>query len=278
MENKKYAVVTGASQGIGKAIASELASRSYNLILLALPSSGLKDLGDSLQKRFNIHAFCLETDLGNSQEIDKFSKWIVQQEMEVEVWINNAGIGYQGPVHKFNPQFFDNLLNLNVKALVMLSLVFVKELKKKKRKGYLLNIGSIASFFSLPNKTIYSASKSFVLNFSRSLNQELKKDEIQVSCLCPGPVKTNKIVSNRINGSGKAKYFTITPDKLAKIAIDGLFSKKEIIVPSFANKLLHLISLVIPQFLIILVTREMFSKESKTEEKPIKHHKQIPLL
>ncbi|WMJ73639.1 SDR family NAD(P)-dependent oxidoreductase [Cytophagaceae bacterium ABcell3] len=275
MTEQKYAVITGASQGIGKAMAMELAARSYNLILVALPASGLEETAKTIEKRYRIETILFETDLSDIANVHSFYKSVSALNLSIHVWVNNAGVGYQGELWDIDPTFFNKLLSLNMNSLATLSRLYIKDLKLKKNKGYLLNVGSLASFFPLPYKAAYAASKSFVLNFSRSLKEEVKGDGIHVSCICPGPVVTNEGVKERIGSTQKAKYFMTTPEKLAQTAIEGMFNKKGVIVPGFLNKILAFISKVVPHFIILFVTRDLFArnKEPKKFEEPLKENK-----
>src|SRR5690606_24502988 len=133
------------------------------------------------------------------------------------------------------------------------------------KKAHLMNVGSMASFFALPYKTSYSASKTSVLDFSRSLRDEVKEEGINVSCLCPAPVNTNEKVMQRINGAGwRARFFTVTPEILAKKAVKGMFRKKPVIVPALGNKFLWLVSRLVPHRIVLRFSGTMFKRDKRT--------------
>jgi len=127
-------------------------------------------------------------------------------------------------------------VQLNIQPLISLSHLFIPGMKKHP-KAYILNVGSIASFYPVPYKSIYAASKSFVYSFSMALKEELKSTSIKVSVLCPGPVTTNEEVIARIKAQGRlGKLIKMTPDEVAKIAVRGLLNGKIIIIPGLLNR------------------------------------------
>lgn len=129
--NDSFAVVTGASTGIGRAIAGELASRRHNLVLNSLPGQGLADLCRKLESDFGIIAYCAEGDLTAEEGPETLFDFVQQKKLNVDILVNNAGIGYEGPVEGYTKKQIDNMLMLNVRAVTMLTMLFIPGLKKK---------------------------------------------------------------------------------------------------------------------------------------------------
>ena len=251
MENKisqeaRFALLTGASHGIGKSIAEELASKNYNLILTALPESDLSALATDIKTKYNVEVHHFETDLSQENGPQRLYDWCKENNFKINILINNAGIGHEGAFDSTPFSFIENMMRLNMNVVVNLTYLFLPDLKKYK-DAYILNVGSLASFRPIPFKIIYTASKSFVFFFTRALREELLNSGIKVSVLCPGPVFTNEDVRKRTKSKGAiAEMMVMTPQKVANIAINNLFKGKAVIVPGSVNKFLLLFEKLVP--------------------------------
>ena len=146
-----YALVTGASMGIGRALSIEAAKRGYNLALVALPDSNLGKLADYIRKHYNVTVLFLEIDLTTSQAPMRIFNWIRNKDITLQILINNAGLGHLGPFTDYTYEFYQQLIRLNIESVVLLSRLFIPELRKNK-ESYILNLGSIASFYPIPYK------------------------------------------------------------------------------------------------------------------------------
>jgi len=242
--NILHAIITGASKGFGRAIAYELAKRKINLILVALPEEGLENLAYEL-KKYKIDVCCYETDLSNKENVLLFTKFVTQN-YRLNILINNAGIGGTKKMMDANVEYIDSILQLNITASVLL-IHQLLPIMMVEDKSYILNVSSMASFSPIGFKTVYPASKRFIQHFSLGLSQELKKTNVFVSVVHPGPMMTNKNVTGRIKrrnlfwGIGQ-----ISPEKTAQITINQLFKRKALILPGWLNCLTWLILAIIP--------------------------------
>lgn len=242
-----YALLTGASHGIGNCLAEELASRNYNLILTALPESNLSAIAAEIKTTYNVEVHHFEIDLSEKSGPEKLYDWCKENNFKIGILINNAGIGHEGPFESTPFSFIDNMMQLNMNAVVHLTYLFLPDLKKCK-DAYILNVGSLASFRPIPFKIVYTASKSFVFFFTRALREELLNSSIKVSVLCPGPVFTNDDVKRRTKSKGAiAQRMVMTPRKVARIAIENLFKGKAVIVPGSINKFLLFFEKLVPR-------------------------------
>ncbi len=231
-----YALITGGSQGIGRAIALSLATRGYNLLLVALPGKELEEAADMLRKRTTsmVHAFGI--DLSREGADVEICQWVADLQVPVSVLVNNAGIGYVGPYIDFTHDFFQDLLKVNVLNLVGITSLMLADLSAN-RPSFILNIGSIASFFPMPYKTVYASSKAFVLAFSRGLREELKGSGVSVTVLCPGAVPTNDKVRARIEAAGKLGRLTsLQPEQVAEMGVRGMLKGKSMVFPGIGPK------------------------------------------
>lgn len=180
-------LITGASTGIGRDLAFEFGKHNHSLLLVARSKDRLKELKEELIKLYEIDVDYFVCDL--SDNYNSLFEYCESKNIQVDVLINNAGFGDYSEFINADVNKLTNMIDLNDKALVALTYYFTSKMKEL-GGGFILNTASVASFVSGPYMATYYASKSFVLSFSLALRQELKKYNIGVSCLCPGPTKT----------------------------------------------------------------------------------------
>jgi len=232
---KSYAVITGASKGIGKAMAYSLASRNYNLLLVARSATDLNQLKKDVEERYGIRAEVFPVDLAVPGAALEVKEWINGHSFPVSVLINNAGYGLWGPFENLELDQQLNMLQLNINTVIELTF-FLLPLLKKESASFILNVSSTAAYQSVPTLGLYAASKAFVLSFSRSLRYELKNSPVSVTCLCPGPVDTGFAERAGLNALSKmAARFNMQPAEVAEIAVKGMFSRKSEIIPGAIN-------------------------------------------
>ena len=229
MSQEKYCVITGASQGLGKALACELAQRNKNLILVSLPNEGLDSFARSLEKKFNIKTKVYEFNLTNLTKVLTFCQNI-NESYAIHTLINNAGVGGTKEFLSANKAHINTILQLNVVATSLITHQLIKNLSQQ-HHAYILNIASLAALSPIGYKTVYPASKAFVHNFSLGLAEELKDTNISVSVVHPGAMKTNPEVTKRVEKQGFIGKLTLLElDTIAKKCIAGLYNKKKVIV------------------------------------------------
>jgi short-subunit dehydrogenase len=262
---KHYTVITGASSGLGKAMANECAKMNLNLILIALPNENLKNFGAEIHNKYKIDVKCREVDLTNPFQLEQTADWI-NTNFKIKALINNAGIGGSNSFQNVTAKYVDDILFLNIRALVQLTHKLLFNLKSN-AKSYILNIASMASFGPMPYKTVYPASKAFVYSFSRGLWAELKHEGVYVCVAHPGGMATNKDVSQRINNHNRLIKATIlSPEKTAEICVRQLFKGDSLIIPGFMNKMSWLFFKLCPIWLQLIIFRKSIKKELKIEK------------
>ncbi|PKP03376.1 MAG: hypothetical protein CVU11_08555 [Bacteroidetes bacterium HGW-Bacteroidetes-6] len=264
-EEPKYALLTGASQGLGKALANELASRNINLLLVSLPDEGLEKLSQEISQQYNVEVRWFEADFSESNSVYEVAEWA--RNHKVFMLINNAGVGGTKSFESASPHYVDNIIQVNVRATSMLTRLMLPELKKNV-DSYILNVASMASFSPFAFKTVYPASKAFVYSFSRGLQEELRGTGVYVSVIHPGPIKTNPEVTRRIEKQGVfGKMGLITTEKLAHIAIRQVFRRDSLILPGAFNKLNWLLMSIIPNYWKLLLVSRVVRREIVEEKK-----------
>ncbi len=247
METKYYTLITGASQGFGKAMAIECAKRQMNLVLVSLPNTGLNELADVLEKFYNVSVFNIEMDLGTSENCKSLFERVKNEQISIKYFINNAGVLSKGFFKDLDTNYILCQISLNICTPTLLIKLFLNDLKQNAPSG-ILNVGSMASFFYLPKKQVYGGTKAYLLSFSRSLRRELQPDNISVSIVCPGGMNTTASLTyqNR-TGSWGSRMSIMNPEDAAKLAIDGMLKGKEVIVPGIVNRFFMLLNSILPK-------------------------------
>ncbi len=257
-----FILITGASEGIGKALAVECAKRKMNLILVALPGPELEKLADNLMTKYQISVNYFPADLLNKEAPQQLYEWVNEHGLSVNMLINNVGVGYAGRFENNTMTHIENMLQLNIWPMVTLTRLFLNDLKKHS-PSYLLNVASLASFRPVPYKSIYAATKSFIYSFTRALKVELKDTRVKVSVLCPGSVYTNHRVITRIEGAGfLSKISAMNPDDVASFAIKKLLKGKAVIIPGRINRIYKNITLFLPKGLFLKISEKLLRQEA----------------
>lgn len=237
--NKKIALITGGSSGIGRDMARDLAQRGYNLILVSRDAQKLEEV----KKEFNVEVTVISMDLANSENCKKLHEEVKSKFGTIDVLINNAGFGEFGFFTKTDLNKEIALINTNITAVHILTKLFLQDMQEA-NKGRILNVASIAGFLPGPLMAAYYSSKSYVLRLSQSLREELKKQksDVKISVLCPGPVNTN---FNNVAGV-KFALPSFTSEYVAKYAIERMLKNKFLIIPGLTIKLTAVASKIIP--------------------------------
>lgn len=263
MVNPTYTLITGASSGIGKAMAWYCGSLGMNLILVSLPDEGLSQVALDIKEKYNIKTVYFETDLSKLDSPREVFNWTQSNGLDVDILINDAGVAGASVFEKSDLKYIDDRLMVNIRALVLLTRLFLPVLKTHS-SSYILNVGSLAGFFPIPYKSLYSASKVFVLYFSKAMRCELKGTGVSVSVLCPNGVRTNSTTNTRINSHGKVGRFTEqNADLVARKGIDGMLNRKFLIIPGGINHLLLGLQKIIPSSIQQKILSREFMKEVK---------------
>ena len=241
-----YTIITGASKGIGKAIAHELAAQGKNLILVARTEDLLKQLTVELKTK-NVDVKYLTADLLDDDAPKRIFDWVDGQKLTVDTLINNAGLGFWGKFADCPIEKHMQVMHLNMDSMVRMAYEFLKRTKGDKRR-YLLNTVSTASFQPVPYMAVYGATKSFMLSFSRALRYEVKPLNVYVTALCPGPTESEFSAVAGVSGvEQKFSNLVMTSESVAKDGIKGLWKNKSVVVPGMMNKLTSLAVNFVPQ-------------------------------
>lgn len=255
-----FALITGGSTGIGRSIAVSCARRGMNLILVALPEQCLDETAQYLRSSYHISVETYGCDLSEPESCTGLVNWIRKKNLQVNVLINDAGIGCTGAFEHFSESFYEKQIKLNVIAPTLLIRSLIGDMKKN-GGGYIMNVGSLAGFFSIPFKDVYAATKSFVNNFSRALRSELKHSGIQVSVLCPGGVRTNKQVTAYLDHhSWIANQTTVSAEEVGEQAVAKMLAGKAVIMPGLLNRIMYRLNKLVPRSITEGIAKSEFRK------------------
>jgi len=258
-------LITGASAGIGREFARQLAGRAHFMILVARREDRLAELRDELQEQHpNLAVQIRQVDLADPARLQELMEWFDRENINVDLLINNAGLGDSGPFATSDPIRNEEMTLVNVVALTSLTRHVLPQMIAKRRGG-ILNVSSSAGFLPVPGSAVYAATKAYVTSFSEALRAELHGTGISVCALCPGPVRTEfQQVARRLDGQPETgPQFVLVPvEQVVRDAIRGLEVDRPIVIPGFAMKLAMLLARLTPMPLLRMLLRRYSSRDS----------------
>lgn len=261
MNNRKTALITGASGGIGYEFAKVFAQNGYDLVLVARSEKKLQQLAAELTTQYNISVKVISKDLSDPASPEELYREIKAETLTIEVLVNNAGFAMYGFFHELDKVSELQMMQLNIVTLTHLTKLFVGDMIARK-SGKILNVASTAAFEPGPLMAVYYASKAYVLSFSEALANELKDFGITVTALCPGPTESGFQAraamedSKLVSGGG-----LMTSAEVAQEGYHALMKGKTVIIPSLKNKLLVLAPRFLPRNLVTQIIRNVQERE-----------------
>lgn len=253
----KYAMITGASSGIGREFARQLARKGYSLILVARRGKRLEKLAQELVK-YGCQTEIIAADLSQPKECVRVMK--ETKEFPIKIFINNAGFGACGDFTDTDAATELQMIDVNVKAMHLLMKLMLKKMEKQENQGYILNVASSAGLLPAgPFMATYYATKAYMVSLTRAVaaEQRSKRSRIYVGALCPGPVDTE------FNDVAKVKFALpgTTPQYCASYALEQMRKRKTIIVPKFTIRAATTMARFVPQKMLIPVIGQLQKKK-----------------
>ena len=237
MNGLKTALITGASEGIGRSFSHVFAQKGHDLVLVARSDDKLNQLASELREKYSREVTVVAMDLAPADAAESLFLALAEKQIKIDILLNNAGMMQVEPFCSSDFDTLNKLMDLNIRSLVNLMRYFSGPMLVR-GKGKIINVGSIASFMPTPGFSAYGASKAFILSFSEGLSQELKGSGVSVTCVCPGFTRTNMLS----HGHGVEKYIPsflkADPEKLAEQAYLAASKGDVIFLDSMANKAL----------------------------------------
>lgn len=237
------ALITGASSGIGRDIARELAKEKYDLIIVARDKEKLNELKKELEEKYQINVDAEIVDLANEDNCKNLYERVIEKHNSIDILINNAGFGTCGEFTETDLEKELTMIKTNITAYHILTKLFLKDMVKK-NSGYILNVASIAGFMPGPLMATYYSTKAYVVRLTQSIRTELKMSHsnVKISALCPGPVNTN------FNKVADVKFAIpgLSSEYVAKYTVKKMKKKRTLIFPSMPIFLYRHICKIIP--------------------------------
>lgn len=258
MLKSKLALVTGASSGLGKALCEALAKRQIPLIIVARNETRLKELSLNLGVLTHIHV----ADLSQPEERKKLIHLI--QQKQPDLIINNAGFGLYGPVLSHPLSEMHQMVEVNIQALMELSIEGARTLMKNHQKGTIVNISSAAAFFAYPTFSVYAATKAFVNRFSEGLDAELKLQGIRVLTVCPGQIDTAFRMRASKNHPQQKDKMTMQPEHVAEWILKQVETGKRLSIVDWRYRCLIGIARLLPHGLLQALLKRSLKKRHQS--------------
>jgi uncharacterized protein len=244
---RPIAVITGASSGIGEEFARQLASRGYDLVLVARRIEKLEKLAGTLRDVHQVDCVAFKADLSRPEERDSFCDALEADKTRLEILVNNAGFGTHGFFHETDLRRELDLINVNCAAPVHLTKRVLPWMLERHR-GFIVNVASLSAFTPGPVMAMYYASKAFLLSFSEALWEECRDTGVNVLALCPGPVRTefqgSAGISSKARSSGTAP---VAVERVVDDTLRGLFEGKRVVIPGYQARIAAMLSRIIPK-------------------------------
>jgi short-subunit dehydrogenase len=258
----KYALITGASKGIGKSMAEILATKKKNLLLIARSGDLLQNLAQNLKQQYQIETDWLSVDFTEDGASQKIYQWCLDKNYSIDILINNAGYGLSGPFESYSSKEYMDMMQVNMNVVVELCSLFLPILKQA-TEAHIMNIASSAAYQAVPGLNVYAASKAFVLSFGRGLQYELRRTNVRVTTICPGGTDTD--FANRANLIEKARKagdkLNMTSEEVAKQAINAMFAGKTEKITGFINQIGAAFVWLLPKKLVEKTAAGIYSQD-----------------
>lgn len=259
--DRKTAVITGASSGIGMELARMLAADGYDLIVTARRVERLQKLADDLGKMYGNMVHVIQMDIAQPFAGEALWRAISEIEPDIKVLVNNAGFGDSGDFANEPPESIERMIHLNISALTSLTRLALPGMIERKR-GKILNVASLAGFQpGGPGMAVYYATKSYVLSFSRAIRHELRGSGVSVTVLCPGPTQTGFEEAARAQDTWLFHWTKpMQASVVARTGYQGMQRRYGVVVPGLLNKLLAISAQFSPAAIALEINRFLLSE------------------
>lgn len=242
---KPVTLITGASSGIGAALARTFAEKGHDVALVARREDQLTALAESIVAAGATRPCVVTADLMRPDAPARVAHELLQQGLEPSIVVNNAGFGLHGLAGELDRGEQLGMIDLNVRALTDLSLRWIDGIRR--HHGGILNVASVAGFLPGPRMAVYYATKAYVLSFTQALHAELKSQGVKVMALCPGPVQTGFQDRAGISADGLPRFFNRSPEDVAREGYEGFMAGRSVVIPGWPNRLVTMMPRFMPR-------------------------------
>jgi short-subunit dehydrogenase len=248
LTNKSWVLITGASSGFGEEFARQYAERGHSLVLVARRLDRLQKIADGLRQQFGIEVVVERVDLSDVAAIVQLHQRLRERDIAIDILINNAGHGLQGPFIDSKLDAALTMVQLDIASLTAVTHVFAQDMRTRGR-GKILLVASLLAYQGVQNFAVYSAAKAYVLRLGEALHRELKRDGITVTALCPGMSDTGFATAAQQKITPALKLLMMQPAPVVRAGIRALHAGRMSVVPGFANKAMVIFTWATPRWL-----------------------------
>jgi len=258
LSNHNYALITGATSGIGYEFSRVFAANGYNVVLVARNQPRLTEVVEALKNEFGIKAESIPQDLSDPQAPIKIYNELQQRSIQIDALVNNAGFNEYGPFCVTRQEHEQEMLQVNIASLTFLTKLLLPGMISR-HHGKILNLGSIGSYGPGPLNAVYCATKAYVLSFSEALAEELQGTGVDVSVLCPGATDTEFAKRAQMENTNIFKGPVMDARTVAETGFKGLMQGKTIVIPGLRNRILVFMLRFTPRKTIVRMSKQMMS-------------------
>lgn len=246
--NDSWVLVTGASSGFGEEFARQYAEQGHCLVLVARRLDRLQKLAETLRQQYRINVVVEKVDLSDIAAVLQLHERLRERGIAVDILINNAGHGLQGPFLDRQVEAALSMVQLDIASLTAITHVFAQEMRKRGR-GKILLVASLLAYYGVQNFAVYAASKAYVLRLGEALHRELKRDGVTVTVLCPGMSDTGFVEAAHQKLTPVLKRVMMQPAPVVSAGIRALRSGRISLVPGLGNKAVMFLARATPRWL-----------------------------
>ncbi|MEX0999954.1 MAG: SDR family oxidoreductase [Thermodesulfobacteriota bacterium] len=255
---KETVLITGASSGLGMELAKLFAADGSDLVLVARREERLIELADELKSEHGIEVHVLPKDLSKKSAPKEIFNHLNKEKIEIDVVVNNAGFGNKGHIADLDTDLQLDMIQVNLVALTHLTRLFITGIIERGYGG-ILNVGSLAGFQPGPNLAVYYATKAYVLSFTEALAEEISNPNIKISCLAPGPVKTEFGEKSDLEDSLLFKVSLMEMAPVVKAGYEGFRKGQTIIIPGLKQQIVPFLNRFTPRLLVRKIAKKLNS-------------------
>jgi short-subunit dehydrogenase len=246
--NKSWVLITGASSGFGEEFARQYAEQGHSLVLVARRLDRLQKIADGLRQQFGVEVVVEQVDLSDVAAIVQLHQRLRERAIAIDILINNAGHGLQGPFIDSKLDAALTMVQLDIASLTAVTHIFAQDMRTRGR-GKILLVASLLAYQGVQNFAVYSAAKAYVLRLGEALHRELKRDGITVTALCPGMSDTGFATAAQQKITPALKLLMMQPAPVVRAGIRALHAGRMSVVPGFANKAMVILTWATPRWL-----------------------------
>ena len=248
LTNKTWVLITGASSGFGEEFARQYARRGHSLVLVARRLDRLQAIAGELRQQFSVEVVVEQVDLSDIPAVKQLRQRLRERGIAIDILINNAGHGLQGPFLNSQLDAALAMVQLDVASLTAVTHVFAQDMLKR-RRGKILLVASMLAYQGVENFAVYSAAKAYVLRLGEALHRELKRDGVTVTTLCPGMSDTGFATAAQQKITPMLKLLMMQPAPVVRAGIHALHAGRMSVVPGLANKAMAIFTWATPRWL-----------------------------